>query len=231
MWIPGGVLTVPALFVVGAASSVHCALMCGALSAAQGRLSGGLPANQGMVLVHGGRIVGYTLLGAFAGALGARVLSLLPASGIARWLQGFAALALIAVGAQQLYAALRRRAAGLPECCSVTLPQSARHLPRRVQCFLRGMAWALVPCGLLYSILMLAVFSASAVSGALLLAAFAAGSAPLLALVGTAGSWRPRRQRLTQLGGALMIALGAATLLAVADPALAKYAAWCQIAR
>ena len=44
IWLPGSLLTAPALLLAGAAASVHCVAMCGALSAHQTRAAAvGLP--------------------------------------------------------------------------------------------------------------------------------------------------------------------------------------------
>jgi sulfite exporter TauE/SafE len=231
MLIPGGVLTVPALFLAGAASSLHCALMCGALSGAQARLQRGIGAGQATALVHAGRIGGYAALGALAGSLGAHLLQLLPAAGAARWLQGLAAVALIVIGVQQFVAAMQRRRRGTGCCAPPQAVALQRWMPQRLQLFVRGAAWALLPCGVLYSMVLLAAFSASAATGAMLMSAFAAGSAPLLIAAGVAAAWRPQHWRLSQLGAAMMVVLGAATLFAAADPAAAGLAAWCHVLR
>lgn len=54
-----------------------------------------------------------------------------------------------------------------------------------------GVGWALMPCGLLYSALLVASLSANAVDGALVMAAFSAGTSVSLA----AGSWLLLRVR------------------------------------
>lgn len=54
-----------------------------------------------------------------------------------------------------------------------------------------GVGWALMPCGLLYSALLVASLSANAVDGAVVMAAFSAGTSVSL----TAGSWLLLRVR------------------------------------
>lgn len=54
-----------------------------------------------------------------------------------------------------------------------------------------GVAWALMPCGLLYSALLMASLSASALDGALIMALFALGTSVSL----TAGPWLLLRLR------------------------------------
>jgi sulfite exporter TauE/SafE len=59
-----------------------------------------------------------------------------------------------------------------------------------------GMGWALMPCGLLYSALLVASLSANALEGALIMAAFSAGTSVSLTL----GSWLLLRVRGGQSG-------------------------------
>jgi len=203
-------LTAPALFVAGATTSLHCALMCGAVNAAQARSRGAVPLRQALALVHGGRVLGYALLGALAGALGGRLALWLPAVPTGT-LQLLAALALIAAGVQQI-----RDGGAFPRskrCCvpSGNSPPSRVSLPPRGRLLAQGLLWALMPCGILYTVVLLAGLTTHALSGALLLAAFGLGTVPLMGasggLLGLAT--RPRAARgLRQGAGALLMALG-----------------------
>jgi sulfite exporter TauE/SafE len=218
MWIPAAGLGAPALFLAGAASGVHCGLMCGAIGIHQARGAGSLPAAAALAWVQAGRILGYALLGALAGALGQTILLHLPGPRAGQALQALAALGLAGVGLRLL------RQGGAPPACCVPRAAPRRRWPPRLALLGRGLLWALLPCGLLYSLLLLAALSGSAWSGALLSGAFAAGGAPLLAGIGWSGRRRaaiaPRR------AGWWLIAAGlagcAATLL---FPAV--IAGWC----
>ena len=92
---------------------------------------------------------------------------------------------------------------------------------------LAGALWALMPCGLLYSALMLAVLAGSAARGAAVMAAFVAGSTVSLAL--GPWLWRRWRQRVpsdwgTRLARAVLVALSAWALwIAATHPDLI----WC----
>lgn len=168
-------LTAPALFAAGLAASPHCALMCGALGAAQMRTRGAVPWREAQLLVHWGRVLGYSALGALAGTLGAVLLPALPQPGIGRIVQGLAALLLILGGLLQF-----RGAHILPRACCARPPECFARWPARVRLFLQGLAWAALPCGILYGVLMLASFTGSAAGGALLMASFGLGTVPLL---------------------------------------------------
>lgn len=200
-------LTAPALFVAGATTSLHCALMCGAINAAQARSHGPLPLRDALLLVHGGRVLGYALLGALAGALGARLSLWLPATETGLALQVLAALALVAAGIQQLRG-LRHRAhvAG----CQPHLRRLGG-VPPRARLFAQGLAWALMPCGILYTILLLAALTTSPLSGFALLAAFGMGTVPLMGVSGGLFglATRPQDTRALRYGaGAALILIG-----------------------
>lgn len=200
-------LTAPALFVAGATTSLHCALMCGAINAAQARSHGPLPLRDALLLVHGGRVLGYALLGVLAGALGARLSLWLPATETGLALQVLAALALVAAGIQQLRG--RRHRAHAAGC----QPQLRRlgGMPPRARLFAQGLAWALMPCGILYTIVLLAALTASPLSGFALLAAFGLGTVPLMGISGGLFglATRPQDTRALRYGaGAALILIG-----------------------
>lgn len=228
LWIPGGALTVPALFIAGVASGGHCLLMCGALSAVHGcagreRIS----RTQTLALIYSGRVLGYAALGALAGLIGASLLRALPGAGNGRWIQGLAALALIVAGLNQWRNARRPRAGA---SCLHASSSAFALWPMRARLFLRGVLWALMPCPLLYSVALLAAFTGSALQGGLLLAAFGLGSSPLLAAAGWSGVLAPRQRPLAQFSAALLISLGALSLAATAGiPGLHDSLLWCQV--
>lgn len=210
-------LTAPALFVAGASTSLHCALMCGAINAAQVRSQGAVPLRQALLLVHGGRVLGYALLGVLAGALGARLALWLPDALAGRALQGFAALTLVVAGAQHWFKGdglLMARSRQHRGCT----PFAVRS-PSPLRLFAQGLLWALMPCGILYTVVLLAALSASPLAGFLLLAAFGLGTVPLMGVSGglLGVATRPRDARGLRRGaGAALVTLGLAGLLLAA---------------
>jgi sulfite exporter TauE/SafE len=208
-------LTAPALFVAGASTSLHCALMCGAINAAQVRSQGPVPLRQTLLLVHGGRVLGYALLGALAGALGARLALWLPDALAGRALQGVAALTLVVAGAQQWHGHRRH---ARPDGCGPRAPVTHR-LPPRARLFAQGLLWALMPCGILYTVVLLAALGADALAGLLLLAAFGLGTVPLMGVSGGLFGLATRPQDTTGLrhaAGAALVTLGLAGLVLAA---------------
>lgn len=175
------------------AGSAHCVAMCGGMAMAT---TFAVPEHQraGPSLWHwqllfgSGRVLTYTLLGALMGLLGATLS--LPSA-----LQGVPLLisALIMV-LLALY--LIGRSAGLR-----WVEGLGRHLWRRVQpalkhlmpvnspgrALLLGMAWGLLPCGLVYAALALSLGAASPFTGAALMLAFGLITVPPVAAAGVIG--------------------------------------------
>jgi sulfite exporter TauE/SafE len=154
------VATPIAAFTVGLATSLHCAGMCGPLACAVGAKP---------LTYHGSRAIAYPLVGALCGGFGQVVSSFLdsPPMRLAPW-----AMVVVLLG---IALGLEKR-----------LPQP-RWLKRlMIQARLRqnlGFLTPLLPCGPLWMMFGVAAVSASAVSGALLLLAFVAGTIPLYAFL------------------------------------------------
>lgn len=98
--------------------------------------------------------------------------------------------------------------------------------------WMAGAAWSLMPCGLLYSALMVAALSGGALEGALTMALFGAGSAAWL--VAGPWAWRFLRARInllrdswgTRLAGLLLVCMGAWALWM--DVMHQQQAFWCR---
>lgn len=218
-------LAVTALL-MGLAGGPHCVVMCGAACAGLGQAAGERKA-LALSSFQLGRLCGYSLLGAVA-ALGVEGLGWLTTQSAALrplW-------SLLHVGAMALGIWLMVQARQ-----PVWLDGAARNLWGRVRRFherqgalaplMVGMLWALMPCGLLYSALMVAALSGSAWQGASTMALFALGSSVSL----WAGPWL--WLRLQTLGdGAWGVRLAGAALLGVSAWALwmglvHDQAPWC----
>ena len=175
-----------ALFLVGLLGGTHCIGMCGGIV---GALSLGAASRPALYLAYNsGRIVSYVLAGAIAGALGAASLVLAGQLPMRALLFLVANLMLIALG---LYLMGITRALAFSERFGQRLwrhlqPLSRRYLPARTvaQAFPLGLLWGWLPCGLVYSALVNALGSGSAVKGALLMLAFGLGTLPNLLLAG-----------------------------------------------
>lgn len=176
-------LAVTALL-MGLAGGPHCVAMCGAACAGLGQAAGERHV-QALSAFQLGRLTGYSLLGALAAASVQGLGWLTTQSAAIRPLWTLMHLAAMALG---LLLMLQARQ-------PVWLDQSARRLWAKVRRFherrgvlaplVVGGLWALMPCGLLYSALMVAALTSSSMDGALTMALFALGSSVSL----WAGPW------------------------------------------
>lgn len=159
---------------MGVAGGPHCALMCGAACAGIGRAAAPR-SQQALALFHLGRVCGYAAMGAVAawsmqglGWLGGASVALRPA-----W--SFMHILAMALG---LWLLLQARQPAWLEHHGRLLWQRARAwLPTRGGPFWMGLAWALMPCGLLQAVLLTAALTGHPADGAVAMVAFAAGSA------------------------------------------------------
>jgi sulfite exporter TauE/SafE len=175
----------------GLASSAHCAVMCGPLACAAGpRAEDKLSDDKLIVLgrrsrpaaaalaYHFARIGAYAAVGALLGALGEGARAAL--AGVAPALPWVMAAALVAsalgLGKRvPLPAALKRLAQ--------PLMRKSANLAPVLRSAAIGAATPLLPCASLYGLFLAAVAASSALGGAALMAAFATGATPALALV------------------------------------------------
>lgn len=201
------------VFLVGLAGSVHCAGMCGGIV---GALSLPRPsatalrqpafpvpvrsvmAAQGASLTwvgayNAGRIASYMTAGALAGGLagGAAALASLPA-----WQAAFywaANLMLVALGlflmdAWRGLAWIERGGQALWRHVSPLLRQVNGARPGGARMFALGALWGWLPCGMVYSVLVTAMLSGSALGGAGVMLAFGLGTLPMLVALGLLGA-------------------------------------------
>lgn len=214
----------PGVFLVlGLASGLHCAGMCGGIVAAfsarrmipivqAGRAA---PEWRRQLAFNAGRISTYALAGAAAGALGgaAQFMSgALPAQ-TALYVLANAMLLLLGLhlaGAGRLLG--RLEGLGAPLWRRVQ-PAAARLLGSQapLAAYGAGTLWGLLPCAMVYGALAAATFAGGAAQGALAMLAFGAGTLPWLLAAGAAASrlraWA-RHPRLRVLAGALVLGMG-----------------------
>ena len=173
---------------MGLAGGPHCVAMCGAACAAMGRTQAG-QSTRALWAFQAGRLAGYSALGALA-AMSMQGLGWLSVHSAA--LRPVWTLFHVAAARLGLILLLQARQ-------PIWLENSARKIwygVRSVTGHLKGNAalapigligvlWALLPCGLLYSALLVAAMTSSAADGAGVMALFALGSSASL----IAGPW------------------------------------------
>jgi hypothetical protein len=197
---------------VGLLGGVHCAGMCGGIVAAFSfRADGSAPPFRLHLGYNLGRVLSYTLFGALAGALGGS-LNLLQIHPLQLVLYVLAQMVMVFLG---LYLAGWNRWVLIFEHAGGALwkhvqPVFKKLLPVRnlPGAFVAGMAWGWLPCGLVYSVLVGALASGSATSGAALMLAFGLGTLPNLLGMGLfARSLQPFLQHpITRRAAGLLVA-------------------------
>lgn len=219
------------VFLVGLAGSVHCIGMCGGIVSAfslapAGRapfpvavVSGHAPraaaASARVLAYNGGRIGSYAVAGAMAGGLASGAGTL---AGLAGWQAAgywLANLMLVLLG---LYLMDVGRALNTLEQLGQGVWRRVRPLMRLIlpldsplKMFAMGALWGWIPCGMVYSVLLTAMFSGSAGAGAAVMASFGLGTLPMLLMLGLAGSrLRAALQRVPvrRAAGVLVIGFG-----------------------
>ena len=164
-----------AALIMGLAGGPHCVAMCGAACAGIGHAAGP-HTNRALVSFQVGRMLGYSLLGGLA-AFSVQALGWLTVESAAlRPVWSMLHVAAFVLGlllvwqakqpvwldqsAQQIWSKIRRLNNNLGKVAPVAV----------------GSLWAFMPCGLLYSALMVAALTGNAFEGAITMAFFAVGS-------------------------------------------------------
>ncbi len=221
-------LAVTALL-MGLVGGPHCVVMCGAACAGIGQAAGArrIPA---MWTFQLGRVVGYSLLGGLAAASMQGVGWLTTQSAAMRPVWTMFHVAAVALGLLLLFNA---RQPVWMESTGKAIWQRARGWVgghRLAAPLMIGTVWSLLPCGLLYSALLVAALSADAGQGALVMALFAAGTSVSM----MAGPWlwlRLRGQGSGQWGVRLAgLALALSSGWAVWMGLVHDTAPWCATA-
>jgi len=176
IWLDPAVLSTA--FLAGLLGSGHCFGMCGGIAAGLGAMSPGravVPALQ----FNLARLLSYAILGLIAATVLSGVSNLVP---VGRWLRVVTAVMILMIGMKFLFdfpgiGFIERGGAGLwKRVMPWALQAGGRNdwLGR----LLLGVCWGLVPCGLVYSILVTAASTAHPAKGAITMLAFGVGTLP-----------------------------------------------------
>lgn len=208
-------------FLVGLLGGVHCLGMCGGVV---GTLTFNLSPQHQLsqwrmlpfqLAYNLGRVSSYAVAGLLIGALAASISGIAPFLPFQQALQIVAGLFMLALGlylagwwngiaqVERLGGALWKR---LQPYTHKLTPVSS--LP---QAWLYGFVWGWLPCGLVYSALIMAFTSASALDGALIMLAFGLGTIPNLMLMGVFAFYFTRLARnpwVRQLAGLSVMLMG-----------------------
>lgn len=178
---------------------------------------------------HIGRLVGYGLLGALAALAMEQIAWLSDRTSALHPVWVLMHLAILAWGLLMLFQGQQ----------PVWLERAGRSMWKNVQPVLSmrggglfaGMAWTLLPCGLLYSAILVAALSGTALTGAVSMVAFACGGALWLIAAPYAWRWLSGRLSLVRSGWGVRAAgfmLVAVSLWALWMDLIYKPSVWCR---
>ncbi len=210
-----------AALLAGLLGSAHCLGMCAGISGLFGvsaevrSLRRQLPM---AIAYNTGRIATYAMLGAIVASFGAALVDAKPT--LARPILLVTGIVIILIGLQvafnwRLLNPIERMGGVLWQ----KLAPVARHfvpvtnVPRALGL---GLLWGWLPCGLVYSVLLIAATSAAPANGAAIMAAFGIGTMPAMVMTGLGAAQMSQlmRRRGTRLGlGLLIVALGVLTIV------------------
>jgi len=212
--------SITAALLTGLLGSAHCLGMCAGISGlfAMQTSAAGIKRQLPMAITYnGGRLASYAILGFAVAVLGSRFTGLTPA--LAGPVRLAAGIIIMLIGLQiafdmRLLGWLEHMGGKIWERVTPLarglMPVSS--LPRALGL---GLLWGLLPCGLVYSVLLVAAMSARPADGALVMLAFGLGTTPAMLLTGLGAARLSQlmQQRRTRLGaGLLIVALGMLTI-------------------
>ena len=207
---------------LGLASSLHCAAMCGAIaSSLMFAFSNGEPAGkrvEALLAAHAGRVLMYVGAGAALGAFGSAIYGAFDHTHAYLFMRWAAAVALgwiglSVAGLTPSLAVVDRVAA--PIASALRFGGAAAVASGRAGAFASGVVWGLLPCGMVYGALFYAMLSGGALHGATAMAGFGLGTLPSVTGValGAASFRRLARGAKARLAFGLgIVALAAASL-------------------
>lgn len=204
-------IELPLILVAGVLGSPHCIGMCGPFALAIGTAAPDWKRNIVRQLTYGcGRIFTYSFLGACAGFGGVAL-----TNQFSKW-SSLPALLSISAGVFLLYQGLlaagvlpRRGVKSSNGCLSASFFAAFIKDSRRRYVFLAGLFTGLLPCGLVYAFLALAVSSGSMTRGLLTMMLFGLGTMPVMVATGCGGlilNWRSLAQLMRIAAWAVVVA-------------------------
>lgn len=214
-----GALSLGAALVAGIAGSGHCLGMCGGIAGALAmrRPQASFGTKLGFALAYNlSRITGYAVAGALAGLLGRTLLHAVDVKPLSIAFRVVAGAIMVAAAAQLLFG--WRLLGPLESAGSGLWRRIAPWAGRQGQAgglggaIGLGLAWGWLPCGMTYSMLLLAATTASVPLGTAVMLAFGLGTLPAMVTATVAFERMARllssRATLRNVAGALLLAFG-----------------------
>lgn len=212
-------LSLGAALLAGIAASGHCIGMCGGIAGALAMR--GQPSGTGSRVGHAfaynlARITSYAVAGGIAGLLGRTLLNAVDVKPLSVAFRVLAGLIMLAAAGRLLFGwrfldPIESAGSGLWRRIA---PWAGRQGQRAGigGALGLGLAWGWLPCGMTYSMLLLAATTASAATGAAVMLAFGLGTLPSMVTATLAfdriARGLSRRASLRAIAGALLLAFG-----------------------
>lgn len=219
MTIDAAAVSLGAALVAGIAASGHCLGMCGGIAGAlalRSQQAGGGSRLTLALAYNLSRIASYSVAGALAGLLGRTLLQAVDVAPLSIALRVAAGLIMLAAAGRMLFG--WRLLDPVESAGSVVWRRIAPWAGRRGRsgglagAIGLGLAWGWLPCGMTYSMLLLAATTASTTAGAGVMAAFGIGTLPSMVAATVAFERIARmlsaRATLRNLAGVLLLAFG-----------------------
>lgn len=165
-------------FLIGLFSSVHCLAMCGGLC---GIFCKNSPSLTTVFLINFGRIITYTILGLiFAGIVQGLALSL-PVAEIGFWIRSILGIILIFLGVRILFNKSSLHSFFSSNVIWDKVKKRLHAINNINSTFAhlsKGILWGLIPCGLVYGVLIAAATTHNMLQGGMFMFAFGLGTLP-----------------------------------------------------
>lgn len=209
-----------AALLAGLLGSAHCLGMCGGISGLFAVNAGVASLRRQLpyaLVYNSGRVASYAVLGTIVASVGSVIVRASPALAIGIRLASGVVIVLVGLKVAfdlRLLNAIERMGGTLwskiAPAAQGLVPVTS--LPRA---FGLGLVWGWLPCGLVYSVLMIAATSAQPAAGAATMVAFGIGTMPAMVLTGLGAARLSElmKRRGTRIGlGLLIVVMGLVTL-------------------
>lgn len=206
------------VFLASLAGSLHCAGMCGGLVVFYSGTDATRGAQRGIAhgVYNGGRLLGYLLLGAAAGTIGGVINLAGSMAGLQRIAMPIAGVMMILWGLGAIAQIRGLKIFGFSSGggkFSKTVRKAFANVARRppaVRAAAVGLLSAVLPCGWLWAFVITAAGTASPQGGIAVMAAFWAGTVPILVAIGFGAQAvaMPFRRHAPMMTAILLVAIG-----------------------
>jgi len=217
-------------FSLGFLGSPHCVGMCGGIIGVLHSSVDDLSSDKKQVMnyglvFNGGRLLSYTIAGMIAATLGSSLINLIGVERSISAMQMITGAFMLALGFSIAgwWSGLSRIESLGYKFWHLIQPITSRFIPVRTksQALLLGVVWGWLPCGLVYTALLLVVASGSALHGGLVMFAFGLGTLPIMVLLGISSAkinrWR-KNSIIRSVMGSVIIVFGILTFLGLPGP-------------